>query len=129
TVAAGQHAIDDQHVIIHARGHRIAGFAVGGMVGHMARFVQCLDQIARRFTVILDQQNLQRRTLQLKRPRNQGSGADTHYSVMGSPMKRASPSRATRTSAVLRPLLSTPAMACSKSPAVCTGLLSTSSTT
>ena len=57
-VAARQHAVDDQHVVVHARGHGVAGFAIGGVVGDMAGFVERLDQVARRLAVVFDQQDL-----------------------------------------------------------------------
>src|SRR6185312_2011224 len=58
TVAPGQHAVDDQHVVVHAGGHGVAGFTVGGVMRHMSGFIQRLDQVAGRLAIVLDQKDL-----------------------------------------------------------------------
>ena len=56
SVALGQHAVDDQHVILAVERHRQAVLAVGGGVGDMADFAERLDQIVGGVAVVLDDQ-------------------------------------------------------------------------
>ena len=53
-VAARQHAVDDQHVVVDWLGKREAGFAVGGEVGSVAGLGQRLLQVIGGLAVVLD---------------------------------------------------------------------------
>jgi len=57
TIAAGQHAIDDQHVPAALTGHGEAGVAIAGDFGDMAAFAQRLGDELGGFGVILDHEH------------------------------------------------------------------------
>ena len=55
-VALGQHAIDHEHVVVAAIGHRQALLAIAGEIGDMADFTKRLDQIVGGLAVVFDDQ-------------------------------------------------------------------------
>ncbi len=57
TVAAGQHAVDDQHIVGPGLGHELPGRAVGRHVGGVTGFAQAPPDIVRSATIILDDQD------------------------------------------------------------------------
>src|SRR3569833_780821 len=105
-VAARQHSVDDQDFVVHARRHGVAGFAVRRVMRDVPGFVQRLDQVAGRFAVVFDQQDLHEPNLknakrQNKKTRPKTSSTRTRkkrrtkpkQQTSGSPMKRTLPSR------------------------------------
>ena len=56
-VHLGQHAVDDRHVIGPRQRQRQADIAIGGIVHHMARFLQPLHQITLGFQIVFDDEN------------------------------------------------------------------------
>ena len=62
-VALGQHAVDDQHVVVAVERQREPVLAVGGPVGHMADLAEGLDQIIRGVAVVLDDEQAHGRVL------------------------------------------------------------------
>ncbi len=53
-VALGQHAVDDQHVVVAVERERQTRLAVAGELGHVAGLAQRLLQIVGGFAVVLD---------------------------------------------------------------------------
>ena len=53
-VALGQHAVDDQHVVLAVECQRLAFLAVGRLVGNMADLAERLDQIIGRVAIVLN---------------------------------------------------------------------------
>ena len=64
-VALGQHAVDDQHVVLSIECQRQAFLAVAGLIGDMADLTERLDQIFGRVAIVLDNQKAH-----LTRPRS-----------------------------------------------------------
>ena len=55
-VTLGQHAVDDQHVVVAVEREREALLAVGRLVRDMADLAKRLDQIVGRVAVVFDDQ-------------------------------------------------------------------------
>ena len=73
-VALGQHAVDDQHVVLAVERHGQAVLAVGGGVGDMADLAERLDQIVGGVAVVLDDQKAHGDPIRLRI----GRSADRH---------------------------------------------------
>src|ERR1700692_3270090 len=53
-VALGQHAVDDQHLVLAVERQRLAFLAVGRLIGDMADLAERLDQIIGRVAIVLN---------------------------------------------------------------------------
>ncbi len=53
-VALGQHAVDDQHVVVAVERQREAVLAVGRLVGDVADLAEGLDEVVRGVAVVFD---------------------------------------------------------------------------
>ena len=56
-IAPGKHAIDDERVVASPARHFEAGFAVMRLVGDMPGLAERLHEIARRLSVVFDDQD------------------------------------------------------------------------